>query len=207
MRSTSITQFIAAMLIALATVVMADDPRTSRLPIAFTLEKPGRVSLAIYDREGVQVRTLRNAEPLVTGAHTVYWDGLGSEGRPVPQGEYTWKLLQSQGLQAEYLMALGTSTGLNHWPGQHNGPISVACDGESVIVGGAPEGSPLLAKVGLDGKFHWNLPQFRAPEAAVCTAVDGSRVYSLQSSATLDVLKAPPASASWGPTSRRSRIA
>ena len=177
------------MLIALATVVMADESRTSGLPISFSIEKPGRVSLAIYDKDGVQVRTLRNAEPLAAGTHTVHWDGLDREGKPLPEAEYTWKRLDSQGLQAEYLMALGTSTGLNHWPGQHNGPISVACDGESVIVGGAPEGSPLLAKVGLDGKFHWNLPQFRAPEAAVCTAIDGNRVDSLQSSATLDVLQ------------------
>jgi hypothetical protein len=162
---------------------------THAAEIPFTLDKPGNVSLAVYDKDGVQVRTLRNAESLAAGTHTVHWDGLGRDGRRVPQGEYTWKLLQSQGLQAEYLMALGTSTGLNHWPGQHNGPISIACDGESIIVGGAPEGSPLMAKVGLDGKFHWNLPQFRAPEAAVGTAIDGNRVYSLQSSATLDVLQ------------------
>lgn len=129
MRSTNITQFIAAMLIALTTIVLADESRSSGLPIAFTLETPGRVSVALYDNDGVEVRTLRNVEPLATGAHTVYWDGLGNEGRAVPQREYTWKLLQSQGLQAEYLMAVGTSTGLNHGPGQHNGPISVACDG------------------------------------------------------------------------------
>ena len=157
--------------------------------IDFKLQEPGRVSLAVYDTGGRQVRTLLNAALREKGRHAVSWDGLDRDGTPLPAGEYTWKLLESQGLQAEYLMALGTSTGLNHWPGQHNGPVSIACDGESIVVGGAPEGSPLLAKVGLDGKFHWNLGQFAAPEAAVDAAMDGDRLYSLQSSTALHVLQ------------------
>ena len=157
--------------------------------IEFKLQESGRVSLAVYDAGGRQVRTLLNAEPKEKGRHVVPWDGLDRDGKPLPKGEYTWKLLKSQGLQAEYLMMLGTSTGLNQWPGQHNGPISIACDGESIVVGGAPEGSPLLASVGLDGKFNWNRGQFAAPEAAVDAAMDGERLYSLQSSAILHVLQ------------------
>ena len=166
----------------LATASLAAD-------IAFTLDKPGRVSLAIYDTKGIQVRTLRNAEPLEAGKHTIVWDGLDRNGQPAPAGDYTWKLLESQGLEAEYLMALGTSTGLNHWPGQHLGPVSVACDGESITVGGAPEGSPLLGSVGLDGTFRWNKAQFRAPEAATDLSVDGDRLFVLESSAMVDVLQ------------------
>jgi flagellar hook assembly protein FlgD len=94
----------------LATVSLAAD-------IAFTLDKPGRVSLAIYDTKGIQVRTLRNAEPLEAGKHTIVWDGLDRNGQPAPAGDYTWKLLESQGLQAEYLMALGTGARRPHrWP-------------------------------------------------------------------------------------------
>ncbi|MFM7290495.1 MAG: PA14 domain-containing protein [Planctomycetia bacterium] len=178
-----------AMLLALAACFGADEPRAGGLPIAFSIEKPGRVSVGVFDRQGVLVRTLCNARPMEAGAHILHWDGLDLEGRPVPRGEYVWKLLQSQGLQAEYLMALGTNSGLDHWPGQHNGPVCVACDGRSVIVGGAPEGSPLMAKVGLDGKFDWNLAQFRAPEGAVDLSIDGDRVYTLQNSAMVDVLQ------------------
>jgi len=157
--------------------------------IDFSLPEPGRVSLAVYDAGGGQVRTLLNAARREKGRHVVAWDGLDRDGKPLPAGDYTWKLLESQGLQAEYLMALGTSTGLNHWPGQHNGPVSVACDGESVMVGGAPEGSPLLASVGLDNTFRWNQGQFRAPEAATDLATDGDRLYVLESSAMVDVLR------------------
>ena len=78
--------------------------------IPFTLDKPGRVSLAIYDKDGIQVRTLRNAEPLEAGKHEIVWDGLDRNGQPAPAGDYTWKLLQTQGLTAEFLLNIGTST-------------------------------------------------------------------------------------------------
>lgn len=156
--------------------------------VAFELKQAGRVSLALYDAGGRQVRTLLNAERMGSGGHRVAWDGLDLDGKPLAAGDYTWKLLESQGLQAEYLMALGTSTGLNHWPGQHGGPTTLACDGQSVVVGGTPEGSPLLAKIGLDGTFHWNQSQFKAPEGAIDSAIDGARLYSLQSSAIVRLL-------------------
>lgn len=105
--------------------------------IRYELKSAGKVSVAIYDAQGVQVRTLLNAEAQAAGQHQLLWDGLDADGKPAAVGTYHWKLLQSQGLRAEYLMALGTSTGLNHWPGQHGGPITVACDGKSVFVGGA----------------------------------------------------------------------
>lgn len=171
-----------------ASSVQAQDSLSAVAPIGFKLQEPGRVSLAVYDAGGRQVRTLLNAAPQEKGRHEVPWDGLDRHGKPLPAGEYTWKLLESQGLEAEYLMALGTSTGLNHWPGQHNGPVSVCCDGESIVVGGNPEGSPLLGSVGLDGTFRWNCGQFRAPEGAVDLSVDGDRLFVLESSAMVDVL-------------------
>lgn len=76
MRSSITTPLMTSMLIALATVVLVDEPRISGLPIAFALQKPSNVSLAIYDKDGIQVRTLRNAEPLETGKHAIAWDGL-----------------------------------------------------------------------------------------------------------------------------------
>ncbi len=74
MRNSITTQLMTAMLIALATVVMADEPRTSGCPIAFTLEKPGRVSLAVYDKDGMQVRTLLVGERFAAGKHAVNWE-------------------------------------------------------------------------------------------------------------------------------------
>jgi hypothetical protein len=142
MRSISIAQFIAAMLIAWATVVMADEPRTGDLPISFTLEKPGNVSAAIYDKNGIQVRTLRNAEPLAAGKHEIAWDGLDRNGQPVPAGDYTWKLLQTQGLTAEFLLNIGTST-LEHWPGNHDGLTATAVVGDRLVITAGNSESPV----------------------------------------------------------------
>ncbi len=53
MRSSITTPLMTSMLIALATVVLVDEPRISGLPIAFALQKPSNVSLAIYDKDGI----------------------------------------------------------------------------------------------------------------------------------------------------------
>lgn len=142
MRSTNITRVIAAMLVALATVIMADEPQPGGLPIPFTLDKPGNVSLGIYDAKGRMVRTLRNAEPLAAGTHTVAWDGLDRTGTPVPPGDYTWKLLQTQGLTAEFLLNIGTST-LEHWPGNHGGPTATVVMGDRLVMTAGNSESPV----------------------------------------------------------------
>ncbi|NBP25756.1 MAG: hypothetical protein EBU81_14655, partial [Proteobacteria bacterium] len=98
--------------------------------------------VAIYDKNGVQVRTLRNAEPLPAGKHQVVWDGLDRNAQPVPPGEYTWKLLQTQGLTAELLLNLGTST-LEHWPGNHVGLTAAAVVGDQLVMTAGSSESPI----------------------------------------------------------------
>ena len=110
--------------------------------IPFTLEKPGNVSAAIYDAQGRQVRTLRNAEPLDAGKHTIVWDGLDRNGQPVPAGDYTWKLLQTQGLTAEFLLNIGTST-QEHWPGNHVGLTATAVVGNKLVITAGNSESPV----------------------------------------------------------------
>lgn len=120
------TPIIAFLLAASSTAIQAVD-------IPFTLEKPGNVSLAVYDKDGIQVRTLRNAEPLGAGKHEVAWDGLDRNGEPVPAGDYTWKLLQTQGLTAEFLLNIGTSM-LEPWPGNHVGLTATAVVGDRLVM-------------------------------------------------------------------------
>lgn len=105
--------------------------------IRYKLPGPGRVSLAIYDKDGIQIRTLRNAQPQAAGEHTIVWDGLDQEGQPALPGTYTWKLLQGQGLKAEYWFSFGVSTGLLPWPGNHSGPVSLSVEGDRVLVAAA----------------------------------------------------------------------
>ena len=48
--------------------------------IPFTLDKPGRTSLAVYSADGaVQLRSLLVGERLEAGKHAVSWDGLAAE--------------------------------------------------------------------------------------------------------------------------------
>jgi hypothetical protein len=52
--------------------------------IPFTLDKPGRTSLAVYSADGtVQLRSLLVGERLEPGKHVVHWDGLDRAGRDV----------------------------------------------------------------------------------------------------------------------------
>jgi hypothetical protein len=74
------------MLVALATVVMADEPRTGGMPISFSVEKPGQVSTAGYDSQGRLRRELLHAVPMAAGKQSVIWDGLDRDGKTV------WKL-------------------------------------------------------------------------------------------------------------------
>jgi flagellar hook assembly protein FlgD len=69
------------------------------------------VSLAVYDTQGVLVRTLASAEPQQKGVQTLTWDGLDALGVPALAGTYTWKALTTRGLRAEYLMSMGNSFG------------------------------------------------------------------------------------------------
>lgn len=154
--------------------------------ISYELPADGRVSLAVYDAEGRQVRTLLNAEPRGKGRHRVFWDGLDASGRPLPAGEYAWKGLHSPGLEAEWLLNLGTSSGIDHWPSQHGGPAAALVHDDGIIAGGAPEGSPLLAKIGFDGRMRWQMGQKRAPEGLADLGLDGNRLYILQESSRLD---------------------
>ena len=140
----------------LAFFVLLDATAFSSEPVAiqYRLREPGRISLAIYDKDGIQVRTLRNAEPQTASRHSIAWDGLDQDGNPVAPGTYTWKLLQGQGLKAEYLFSFGVSTRELPWPGNHAGPTGVAIEGSNVIVAAtAAEGCAQLVKMDLAGNI------------------------------------------------------
>ena len=55
--------------------------------ISYTLPRAGNVSLAVYDCQGQQVRTLLAGEKQAAGAHTAEWDGLDRNGAPVTPGK------------------------------------------------------------------------------------------------------------------------
>lgn len=131
------------------------------------------------------VRELLHADPRKQGANTEQWDGLDEQHQPVPAGSYTWKLLSTQGLKAEYLMTLGTNpkTPWDAWPGNHNGVWAVLQDESGVYFAGNGEGTPPLVKQTLDEKTAWTVPNWlEAWQGGVDLAVSGNNVLMLQGS-------------------------
>jgi len=173
-------------------------------PIQYTLPAKARVSLAIYDQHGRMIRTLLNAQMQEPGPQSIPWDGLTADGAPAAPGRYEWRTLQSQGLTSQYLLSLGTDTGHDHWIAQHGGPSSVSVDEQGLVVGGSPEGSPLLAKVTFDGRYLWNNGGYRAADGSIDSTIMDGKVFALQNGGYIYVLDAATGQAIKSGTARQT---
>ncbi len=67
------------------------NPAVGLAAISFSLSRPGRVSLGIYDLAGRRVRSLLDTD-LPLGRHEVIWDGRGDPGDRIPGGIYFYRL-------------------------------------------------------------------------------------------------------------------
>ncbi len=123
--------------------------------VEYRLEEAGQVSAAVYDSDGVLVRELLRGDRQKPGEHTVRWDGLDRSGRPLPPGDYEWRLLRKPRLRAEYVTSLGInpdSAPYHRWVGNHGGAASVAVDESGMYVAAqVTETAPVLLKQSLDG--------------------------------------------------------
>jgi hypothetical protein len=156
--------------------------------VTLELKQPGSISAAVYDSQGRMVRELKRAEAMPSGRHTLAWDGLDMDGKPVPAGKYECRSLQTQGLRSEYLMSVGTSVGDRWWPGNHEGPSVLAVADDSLIIGAMPEGSPLMTRVGFDGKVIWEREIFESARFPNDVAIAGGKVFFLQDNGKVIVL-------------------
>jgi hypothetical protein len=72
-----------------------DDRFRDRSELGFDLSEPAKVSFAIVNSEGNEVRRLVNGRRLAGDAkHRFYWDGRDNEGRLVPDGDYTMRVVR-----------------------------------------------------------------------------------------------------------------
>ncbi len=76
----------------------APNPSTGVVVLSFTLPRPSRARLSIYDVTGRLVRGVLDTN-LPAGPHSVVWDGCGDAGEPVSSGVYVAKL-ESAGASA-----------------------------------------------------------------------------------------------------------
>ena len=131
--------------------------------IGYTLPRAGKVSLAVYDAQGRQVRTLLAGESLAAGKHELNWDGLDRLGNAMPVGAYEWRLLLNNGLEADYFAVVGQSpiNAAEPWVwtvGSHQGPSSVVVGAGGAVYHGSrnSEGPPVLMKLGSEnGPVLW----------------------------------------------------
>lgn len=176
----TIRMSIIGLLVLLAAVAEAAE-------VSFALAKPGNVSAAIYDAQGRLVRPLLTGQPLPAGKQRLSWDGLDSSGKAMPAGEYEWRMLRNDGLEAEYLLSVGANPGwapYGMWVGSH-GPVSaVAVDGAKarLYIGAlSAENCPVVQCISLDGKtLYWQSEALSSFKGAQRLAVRGGRLYLLQ---------------------------
>ena len=147
----------------------------AQVVVPYSLKIGGQVSLAVYDEQGRQVRTLLSGEKQKAGEQHAVWDGLDWAGKPAPAGTYQWRLLQTQGLKARYLMQLGISYNDGAWPCNNVGPHDIACNGAEAVIGGSGEFCPAIAALRLkDGqRLGWGRVNGRVGDVAVA----GNRIF------------------------------
>jgi outer membrane protein assembly factor BamB len=146
-----------AIFLARGNLSVAERPLSSEeqdAPLAFEVALSDReaksLSAAVWTRtedgEPQLVRTLP-VQSLTGDAKqprlTIRWDGLDDDGRALPPGSYTVKLLSHRGIGQKYVTSLHsagnppwrTDDGTGAWGGDHGPPIAAACDSERVYVG------------------------------------------------------------------------
>ncbi len=177
--------------------------------IVYQLDETGQVSAAIYDKTGRQVRTLLTGEKLSAGRHTLNWDGLDREGKPMLPGQYEWRVLRTPGFTRHFLVNVGTNptwSKFDMWPGNHSGPTTVMIDQEGALYVGAAysEGPPHLLKLSLDGRRkYWDTGTSGVGDAIFQVGRIEDTLYLLDIFANLWIIRADTGAQFWGHPKRR----
>lgn len=170
----------------------------SAVDLRYTLARDVRVSLNIYDAQGHVVRELLHAAPRTAGPQLDIWDGCDRLGNPLPAGAYTWKLLGTQGLQAEFLLQLGNNypngPGAKQVaPGSHGGPYTMVGDETGIYMAavGHENIENYLVKLSPDGSRRlWSAFHREVWEGGVAMARDGETLYVLSSLGSIYLYRA-----------------
>jgi hypothetical protein len=116
----------------------ADRQARSLSAAIWTRPKPGAEPQLVRTLP-VQTLSERRGEARLTSR----WDGADDDGRPLPPGEYTVKVLTHRGVGQRYVTSLHsagnppwrTDDGTGAWGGDHGPPIAAAADSERVYLG------------------------------------------------------------------------
>jgi hypothetical protein len=144
-------------------------PKPVGVPITIVMPEEMKLSVNILGPKGEVIRELAGAETHPQGPVTVYWDGRDQWGYPMPLGTYRWGAFLSQGLEAEYMGAVGvtgnppyeTADGTGGWGADHGNPEDVAASVNAMyFLWHVAEMSRALVKADLDGRVMWRRTPF-----------------------------------------------
>ena len=71
------------------------NPFNPTTTISFTINRPQKINLSVYNINGSLVKELIN-EQVLEGSHNIVWNGLSAGGVKVPSGLYIYRISSSQ---------------------------------------------------------------------------------------------------------------
>jgi|WetSurMetagenome_2_1015567.scaffolds.fasta_scaffold110388_3 hypothetical protein len=81
------------------------NPFNSSTEIQFSISQSGPASLVIYDIQGREIRRLLGGD-LEPGSHSVIWNGLNDDSKPVSSGIYFYRLISGDATQTNRMTLL-----------------------------------------------------------------------------------------------------
>ncbi len=139
-----LTALLLTVVLLSSTLHAAEAPAPQlRIPVKFEAPDHGFLSLALYDKNDVLVRSLLYAQPVDKGPQTALWDATTDLGRAVAAGTYHAKgTFFTEPPSLEYLMKVGksgsppwrTSDGKGDWGGNLGGPAGICSNSKSIVM-------------------------------------------------------------------------
>jgi serine protease len=85
--------------------IASENPARGAASLAFSVERPGPVSVRVFDVHGALVRTLLSAES-PAGSRVLRWDGRDESGSPAPSGLYFFRVETAGGTETRKVALL-----------------------------------------------------------------------------------------------------
>lgn len=170
--------------------LVAPPPAAMGAEISYTLPRDAKVTINLLDANGWIVRELIRSEAQTAGAHSVHWDGCDQLDRPLPPGQYSWKLLHHTGLKADYVLSVAnsgqppyrTNDDKGSWGGCHGNPISARADASGLyLTWTVEEGNAVFTKADYDGKAIFKIHASQGFGRNYDSAVVGDVLYRIES--------------------------
>jgi hypothetical protein len=196
----------AASLLALAASATAEKTND----IIFAVPAPGRITLAVFDKNGKPVRTLHaldgeEAFRVGLNGYATTWDGLDNSGEKAPPGTY-----HIRGYLIGDVSVHGEAIHFNDWISGESSPalrriddFAILADGTVPLMGTAADGTTVCALHRPDGSLAWARAAGRAfpevppmfassAERSVVWGADGCLVISNKTGGTETQVRTPP---------------